>query len=79
MLGRRETEPRETTTTSGFEMPGRPLAAADVKDGAFAVELAPGWYLVRGTAIDTAGFEVCDELWVEVKSHELTGIEFVCG
>ena len=76
--GPRETAPRGTTTTSGLEAHGRPYAAADVKDGAFAVELAPGWYRVRGTAIDAAGGEACGELWVEVKSHELTGIEFVC-
>lgn len=76
--GPRETEPPETITTAGITAHGRPLEVAAVNDGRFAVELAPGWYLVRSTAIDAAGGEVCDEFWVEVKNRELTGVEFVC-
>jgi hypothetical protein len=44
----------------------------------FAVELGPGWYRVRGTASGVYGGEVCGEYWVEVTSHELTGVDFIC-
>lgn len=75
--GPREKQPPETTTT-GITVPGRPREAVDVNDGTFAVELDPGWYRVKGTVVDVDGGEVCDELWVEVKSQELTTVEFVC-
>jgi len=71
-------EPAETTTSAGFTAHGRPLEAIDVDNGSFAIKLSPGWYKVRGTAIDAAGGEICDELWVEVKPHEITGVGFAC-
>jgi hypothetical protein len=55
---------------------GRPTEAVLVHDGEFAVELDPGGYRIRGTAF---GGEVCDEFVVEVKPHEVTQADFVCG
>jgi hypothetical protein len=66
-------EQASTVPTNG--MFARPLAAVSTIDGAFEVDLEPGWYLVRGTAL---GGQVCGELTVEVTPGHITNVGFSC-
>lgn len=61
-----------TSTVSAFP---RPSAAVYVKDGEFEIDLDPGWYIVRATAI---GGMICGEAPVEVTVKHITVVGFSC-
>jgi hypothetical protein len=70
----RTTEELSSSTSTGSAF-SRPLAAVYVKDGEFEIDLDPGWYIVRATAI---GGIVCGETPLEVTANNITVVGFSC-